>query len=334
MSGICVDITTRGILNGAARTPSRSHRRASELHALEGCTVTDAYRVRGEQSVGRPRRGWLAAATSLVLVGGTSWHQKEAQLPHGDNSRAPQPGFLVTTSPFVDFSSLPASIDEPQDVPREWHEFYFARAAYNDGGRRGRSWRTDYPKADRQFVTVLQRITNLDVHDGEFAISLTDPNIHRFPFLYALEVGYMRMSSPEITNLRDYLLSGGFLVIDDFWGTREWQNFEYQMSLVLPEFPIVDLPMEHPIFSTFYKIDEILQVPGYGFRGGATSQRDGFVPQVKGIMDGQGHLMVVINWNTDLGDAWEWAEQPDYPLRFSTYAYQMGVNMIVYAMSH
>ena len=146
----------------------------------------------------------------------------------------------------------------------------------------------------------------------------------------------MALTEPEIEGLRNYLMAGGFLVIDDFWGTREWANFEYQMQLVLPGYQIVDLPLEHPIFTTFYEIEEIMQVPNLnnGVRGWQTHERDGYVPMVRGIHDESGRLMVVINFNTDLGDAWEWADHPYYPLKYSTYAYEMGVNMIVYAMSH
>ena len=225
-----------------------------------------------------------------------------------------------------------------QPNPQEWHEFYFTRAAYSSFGRgRGRrgAWATDYPKADRQFLTVLRRLTNLDAFAYENAVLLTDERLRRFPFLYALEVGYMNLSPEEVTGLRDYLKAGGFLVIDDFWGTQEWLWFEHQMQQVFPNRSIVDLDMAHPVFSTFYDIEEILQVPAYRrYYYGGYSERDGYVPYVKGILDDDGRLMVMINWNTDLGDAWEWAEQPDYPLDRSTFAYQMGVNMIVYAMSH
>ena len=206
---------------------------------------------------------------------------------------------------------------------------------FRSWGRRNNSWSTDYPKADIQFLTVLQRLTNLDAYGYENAVLLTDENIRRYPFLYALEVGYMNLSPPEIEGLREYLAAGGFLVIDDFWGSQEWAVFEWNMNRVFPARPIVDLDLDHPVFSTFYDIEEILQVPAYGrYRGGATWERDGYTPAVKGIVDDEGRLMVIINWNTDLGDAWEWAEQPDYPLRYSTFAFQMGVNMIIYAMSH
>lgn len=219
------------------------------------------------------------------------------------------------------------------------HSFYFTRVAYSSGGgwwNRGRAWRTDFPKADRQFLVVLRRVLGIDAYPAEHPILLENPEIRRFPFLYAVEVGYMDLTEPEARNLREYLLAGGFLVIDDFWGSVQWANFERNIQRVLPGYEIVDLPMDHPIFTTFYRIEEILQVPSINnFLGtGQTSEQDGYEPYVKGIFDDRGRLMVVINWNTDLGDAWEWAEQPDYPLKYSTFAYQMGVNFIVYAMSH
>jgi hypothetical protein len=232
----------------------------------------------------------------------------------------------------------------PQEValPPEPRAFFFTRAIYTDygrgwggGGGRG-SWAIDFPKADRQFLVVLRRLTNLDAYEYENAVRLDDPALRRYPFLYALEVGRMSLTQDEVRGLRDYLNAGGFLVIDDFWGEREWANFEAEMARVLPGRPIVDLPRDHAIFRSFYDIDEILQVPNVrnGMRGGPTWECFGCEPAVRGIFDDDGRLMVVIHWNTDLGDAWEWAENPFYPLRYSTFAYQMGVNMIVYAMSH
>ena len=225
-----------------------------------------------------------------------------------------------------------------EGVPRE---FYFSRVQYTGYGRgfrrRRGSWATDYPKADRIFLSFIDRLlSNLDAYEREHPIRLDDPSVRRFPFLYALEVGSMALTEPEIVGLRDYLLAGGFLVIDDFWGSRQWANWEYEIRSVLPGYEIVDLSLDHPIFTAFYEIDEILQVPNVrnGVRGGPTHQSDGYVPMVKGIHDDNGRLMVVINWNTDLGDAWEWADNPYYPLKYSTYAYEMGVNFIVYAMSH
>jgi hypothetical protein len=236
------------------------------------------------------------------------------------------------------------SVDEPAAQFRATedlspHSFYFTRAQYSGGGRGWRrinSWATDFDKADLQFLTVLRRLTNIDAFDDANVVSLDDPELRRFPLIYAVEVGYMSLTPEERQGLRDYLLAGGFLVVDDFWGTYEWENFEQEIKAVLPEYPIEELPPTHPIFSAMYTVNEVIQVPNVqnGIDGWTTSERDGIVPHLRGISDENGRLLVAINWNTDLGDAWEWAEQPRYPLRFSTYAYEMGANFIVYAMSH
>lgn len=234
----------------------------------------------------------------------------------------------------------------PEDEARGRHAFYWTRAVYSgDRGRRrgwgGASWATDFPKGDRQFLVVLKRLVRLDAYDWENAVSLADPELRRFPMIYAVEVGYMDLTPEEIHGLRDFLEAGGLLVVDDFWGSWQWAQFERNMRLVLPGRPIVDLPLSHPLFSSFYDIDEIKQVPNVGaarrityFGGGDTSEQDGYYPYVRAILDDRGEIMVLINWNTDLGDAWEWAEDPMYPLEYSTYAYEMGANMIVYGMSH
>jgi len=258
----------------------------------------------------------------------------EASVPLPDG----QPQFLSSAAFSETLKWTPSRTPQfqTQGIPRE---FYFSRVAYRGfRGFYGRgSWATDYPRADQIFLSFIDRLLpNLDAYEREFVVTLDDPQLRSYPFLYALEVGRMSLSPEEIEGLRSYLLAGGFLVIDDFWGTREWQNFEYEIRQVLPEYEIIDLSIDHPIFSTFYEIEEIIQVPnvGQGVYGGPTHERDGYVPMVKGIHDDNGRLMVIINWNTDLGDAWEWADNPRYPLKYSTYAYEMGVNFIVYAMSH
>lgn len=240
----------------------------------------------------------------------------------------------------------------PEDEVPGRHAFYWTRAIYSSGGQAGRSrrgwgwgrrfnaWATDFPKGDRQFLVVLKRLVRLDAYDFENAVDLADPKLRRFPMIYAVEVGHMDLTPEQVHGLRDYLNAGGLLVVDDFWGSYEWARFEYNMRKVLPGRPIVELPMDHPLFSTYYQIDSVLQVPnvqngravtrGYGH----TWEQDGYVPHVLGIFDDDGELMVIINWNTDLGDAWEWAEDPMYPLPLSTFAYEMGTNMIVYGMSH
>lgn len=253
-------------------------------------------------------------------------------------------GVVLATLPLLLPFTTGSSVVEPERSVRppgeRRHEFYFTRAIYSDGrmSRWGNdSWAVDYPKADLQLMYVLQRLAPyIDMYGNENAIRLDDPEIRRYPFLYAVEVGWMNLTPAEITGLREYLLAGGFLIVDDFWGSRQWRNFELNIRRVLPEYQIVDLPLEHPLFKTYYEIKELIQVPNVGNarRGGPTWEQDGYDPHVRGIFDEHGRLMVLINFNTDLGDAWEWAEQPYYPLKYSTYAYQVAVNAIVYAMSH
>lgn len=238
----------------------------------------------------------------------------------------------------------------PAQGARRYHEFYFTRAAYSSsarsrfgffGGRGAASWAIDYPKADRQFMVVLNRLIDIDASPYENAIRLDDPDVRRFPFLYALEVGGMTLTDGEVQGLRNYLAAGGFLVIDDFWGLDEWSVFERQIGRVLPGRPIYEIPTTHPVFNNVYDVANVIQVPNvrrgqmHGLYGTPTHEgRGSEMPHVYGIDDDRGELMVLINWNTDLGDAWEWAENPYYPLKFSTYAFEMGINMIVYAMSH
>lgn len=254
-------------------------------------------------------------------------------------------------SPAPDFGMpalpMPRDLFVPQqdvDAARR-HFFAFTRAVYSSGGggfgrrgfrRGGGSWSTDWPKSDQQFIYVFDIRVGIDAYDYPFALQLDDPNLRRFPFLYSLEVGRMALYPSEIEGLRSYLLAGGFLVVDDFWGVNEWANFEWEMQQVFPEYSIVEMSLDHEIFHTFYDITEVLQVPNVNNAcyGGSYSENGGTIPHVRGIFDEKGRLMVIINFNSDLGDAWEWMEQACYPLDRSTYAAQMGMNFIVYSMSH
>ena len=219
------------------------------------------------------------------------------------------------------------------------HAFYFTRAAYG-GGRRGRgfgSWATDWPKADQQFVVVLKRLTLIDSYDLDNAIRFDDPRLRRYPVVYAVEVGGMLLAETEVKALREYLLAGGLLIADDFWGPREFAQFESQMQRVLPEYRIVDLPEDHPIRRNVYRIDQVLSVPNIyrGRMGLDPAECDECRPgRLMGISDDQGRLLVLISFNSDLGDAWEWAEQPDYPLPYSNYAFRLGVNWVVFGMTN
>ena len=216
--------------------------------------------------------------------------------------------------------------------------FYWTRAIYSGGGRRGfggGSWAVDFPKSDQQFLVVVKRLMGLNAYDWENPVFLGDPILRKFPLIYMLEVGGMYLSDEEVVGLRGYMDAGGFVIVDDFWGDREWDVFEFNMRRVFPEpaRQFVDITLDHPIYSAYYNIDHVEMTPAIG----NTQQRTecyGCYTQVKGMYDDEGRLMMVVNFNTDLGDAWEWAEDPRYPLETSTYAYQIGANIIAYAMSH
>jgi hypothetical protein len=228
-----------------------------------------------------------------------------------------------------------------QDVMQ--HEFQFTRGMYSDefsvGDEFGGSWSIDYPKADRLFLHALGRLSSINASSEENAVKLTDPQLHDLPFIYALEVGSMQLVGSEVDALREYLLAGGFLFIDDFWGSWAWNNLVEQMHQVFPDREIVEIPATHQIFNLVYEIDEIKQVPNLHngieyHRLGITHENDGMVPHVRGIFDDENRLMVLIIWNSDLGDAWEWADHPEYPAHFSDYAVKLGINSVVYAFTH
>ncbi|MDA0327394.1 MAG: DUF4159 domain-containing protein [Gemmatimonadetes bacterium] len=288
-----------------------------------------------------PARAMLASAVASLALAGCHGEEVDEQRAH---VTLPSASFLAQEAPpAVGRPSGGGALGprmDPNEAPGRY-PFYWTRAVYSGYGRGfrrggGGSWATDYPKGDRQFLIVLKRLVRLHAYDWENAVSLADPGIRRFPVIYAVEVGRMDLAEEEVTGLRRYLDAGGFLIVDDFWGSREWQQFEFNMRRVYPDKAIVDLPHDHPIFTAYYDIEEILQVPNINnaARGYQTHEGDGYVPYVRGIFDDKGRLQVIINWNTDLGDAWEWAESPYYPLMYSTFAYEMGANMIVYAMSH
>lgn len=145
-------------------------------------------------------------------------------------------------------------------------EFFFTRGIYSDTGNDnwGGRWAVDYPKADLQFLVALRRLSTVHAFDSDNALELDSPRLRKYPFLYILEVGSMKLSDSEVTALRDYIQAGGFMVVDDFWGTWAWQNFEKEMKRVFPDRDIVEVPMDHPVFHAFYDITEILQVPKIG----------------------------------------------------------------------
>lgn len=221
-------------------------------------------------------------------------------------------------------------------------EFAFARLRYPmlyGRSRRGSgfygSWGIDAPKSDRQFVQGLRRLTRVHTRSVEEVINFQGSQIYDWPWLYAVEVGYWGLSDEQAKKLRDYLLRGGFLMVDDFHGTMEWKIFADGMQQVFPDRPIIDIEPSDAIFHVLYDLSEKVQVPGrFVIYTGRTYERDGIEPKWRGIYDDHGRIMVAICHNQDNGDAWEWADRPEYPEKYASQAYRLGINHVIYAMTH
>ena len=226
--------------------------------------------------------------------------------------------------------------------------FMFCRLWY-DASRRMRSvlgWSTDYPAADANFMTRLEELTPTHIarwpngDPGIAAGQATDPDLLRCPFLFMTDPGSVTFSQAEIDGLRNYLLKGGFLWADDLWGNRAWSYFEAEMTRIFPEFPIEELTPEHPMFSALYEVEKIPQIPSYQSwqrSGGQTSEfgAETAIPHMRGIFDEKRQLIVLISFNTDIADGWE--REGDVPYFFYTFspeAYGLGVNVIIWAMTH
>jgi hypothetical protein len=225
--------------------------------------------------------------------------------------------------------------------------FTFVRVIYSSGwggrGRGGGGWRTDWPDADLNFSYRLQQLTALKVDPKGRMLELTDPELFNYPFIYMIEPGALEFDDAEVKALRRYLLNGGFMMVDDFWGEYQWQNFYEQIKRVFPDREPVDLPLEHPIFHCVFDLKEKPQIPNYRlgeqsqYNGGITwEQWDAREPHYRAIFDDKGRMMVIICHNTDLGDGWEQEGVYEYYFReFSEKkAYPLGINIVFYAMTH
>jgi hypothetical protein len=229
--------------------------------------------------------------------------------------------------------------------------FLYCRGYYRSRWREpsGSGWNTDYPGADNNFSVRLAELTRVRVRFGpdrqpvHVVVSLTDPLLFRCPVLFMEDVGTIEFSLEEVEQLRTFFRKGGFLWVDDSWGSTAWSSWVEQISRVLPpgEFPLLDIPRSHPIMRTLYDVPEIPQIPSINHwrrSGGGTSERgmDSAEVYVKGIHDDHGRLMVLATHNTDVADSWE--REGEWPREyfdlFSPRGYAIGVNVVLYAMTH
>jgi hypothetical protein len=257
--------------------------------------------------------------------------------------------------PFREFSGIEyraGSIPIPPDYNQNT-EWVFARLMFPPGplnGYAGRDldwhtgvslWSQDFPRADRHFSLAVRRLTRIHVREAEQVVNFDEGDVFDFPWLYAVQVGEWGLTDQQGKGLREYLERGGFFMADDLHGSGEWAEFESRIKRAFPEKEIREIPDDDPIFHTVYDLKEKLQIPGqahvglgYKIAPSAKSRDDGKGAHWRGVYDEKGRVMIAISYNSDVGDAWEYADDAWYPAKFSDVAIRLGVNYIVYAMSH
>jgi hypothetical protein len=201
----------------------------------------------------------------------------------------------------------------------------------------GGNWTVDYPRGDRTFAVALRRLTRIDVRSVEQPVNPDeDDDIFYWPYLHVGMPTNWDLSDKQAEKIREYLLRGGFMVCDSFFGAREWEGFEMGIRRIFPDRPIVEIPNDDPIFHSAYDLQERYQVGNFRsmLRTGATYRADGAVPHWRAIRDDNGRVIVMINFNNDLGDSWQLADDPRYPEKFSSLGIRLGVNYVIYSMTH
>jgi Domain of unknown function (DUF4159) len=226
------------------------------------------------------------------------------------------------------FAQEPPNAPMTNGTPPTTQAFTFVRVQWESGrygyGFSGRGngplWSHDYPTAERNLYTALAALTSLPLTYDNKILTLDDDEIFDFPFLYICEVGYWSINEKETERFAEYLARGGFLIVDDFRGGYEWSNFLDQMKRVMAQSP-KPLSVDHPIFHCFFDFEKLIDRAPYG----------GFRPLYYAMYDDNGRMVAVIHRDNDIGEGWEW---PDTDVEFSTAAFKLGINYLVYAMTH
>jgi len=254
-------------------------------------------------------------------------------------------GVLLVAGPAVAPRAV-AQITVSSDDRFAGLQWTFVRVKYNTYAGQARTdlrigyweepWAIDAPAAEQNLTRRIRSVTSIDVADP-IVLTLDDEKIWHYPWLYIVEPSNLSLSEKDAATLREHLLRGGTLTLDDFHGPYEWDLTVRQLQMVFPDREIVEIEPPHAIYSCFYKLDKYPQVPGLGsFFSGRTWEKGGFVPHLRAILDDTRRPMVLINWNTDMGDGIEWSNAEDYPgyLKWTAQAYQMMINEVIYALTH
>lgn len=283
-----------------------------------------------QKGIGNVSNGKIAGLfllTASITVGGLFAFQEWSGRRYRGYGRRPAP--VRVTRPLWD-----GNRDFKSDV------FTFARVEYSSSGQQWGQpqWSVDYPDSDLNLSIRLKELTSLEVNPLPVVVRFDEPEIFNYPFVYLIEPGLISLTIAEIEGFRQYIDRGGFVMVDDFWGEREWQIFEREMARIFPDREIIDVPLEHEIFNLVYQVKEKPQIPSIGhFNMGRTSDRwDAPHANYRAILDDEGRIVIMICHNTDLGDGWEREGQSvEYFNLFSEkFAYPLGINIVMYAMTH
>ena len=278
------------------------------------------------------RRAWWAAGAALLLIGGVY-----AQRPFRVyRSMEPYDDIELPSDYQEKTEWVQARLMYPQHPNARFSRFnrFYGVPDWREGGT---SWTQDYPRADRHFAAALRRLTRVHVRSVEQPVNPDDlDDFFNWPWMVAGEMGDWKLTDAQAKTLREYLLRGGFLYMDDFWNDDEWARFDESMRRVFPDRQVVEIESPDAIFHSVYDLDDRYQILGqWALRGGYMTQRAaGTVPHWRGIYDDKGRLMVAMTFNNDVGDSWEWADDPTYEERFSALGIRIAVNYILYAMTH
>jgi hypothetical protein len=240
------------------------------------------------------------------------------------------------------WAQFEAEMQDPiDDPPDAWEktEFAFARLRYRSPRDRrgwyGRSrWGVDANKSDRLFIQSIRRLTRIHARSIEEIVDIDSDEIFNWPWLYAVGIGDWGLSDSQAKRMREYFERGGFFMVDDFHNEYEWASFMEGIEKIVPNPRVIDLPDDAPIFHTVYDLSQRYRPPGLQVVHGDQIERGGTYPHWRAVVDDKDRVLVAICHNMDLGDAWEWADLPEYPEKYSSMAFRMGVNYVIYAMTH
>ena len=228
-------------------------------------------------------------------------------------------------------------VDDPPDTGRKG-EFVQGRLRYRsplDGRRGGYSrWGIDANKGDRIFLSILNRLTRIDVQPVEHIADIDSDDMFDLPWMFAVSVGDWELSASQAQRLRKYFDRGGFLMVDDFHNDREWASFMRGMQQIDPAANVVELQDSDAVFHVLFNMKDRIRVPGENVVHGNQIERGGVVPHWRAILNTRGRMIVVISFNMDVGDGWEFADDPSYPERYASEAIRLGTNYVLYAMTH